>query len=132
MFTQSEAHCPVKINGFLSRTAGCVQGGSPTASCILSDSFKQPSSDPAPSERAGNVKAVDDQATLVQFRYQHDLTDHCVPLNRAEGDISAGEYLSRLFAPLFRRPGLAKGLESQNESVVFHAPNVLDLLRSVK
>ena len=24
MFTQSEAHCLVKINGFLSRTAGCV------------------------------------------------------------------------------------------------------------
>ena len=89
MFTQSEAHCPVKSNGFLSRTAGCVQGRSPAASCIISSSFNQTSSDSAPSELAGNMKTVNDQAILVQFRYQHDFTNNRICLKCAEGNISA-------------------------------------------
>ena len=94
MFTQPKAHRPVKIYGFLSGTAGRVQGQSSAASCVLSGRFDQAPSDPAPSERAGNVKAVDDQATLVQFRHQHDLTDHRVPLERAEDGISAGDFVN--------------------------------------
>ena len=86
MFTQPEAHCPVKINGFLSRTAGCVQGGSPTASCIISDSFNQPPPDPVPSVSAGHVKAVDNQTVFVQFRVQHDFTDDRIFLKCAEGN----------------------------------------------
>ena len=89
MFTQSEAHCLIKINGFLSRTAGCVQGGSPTASCIISGSFDQPSSDSAPSKLAGNMKAVNDKAILVKLRYQHDFTNDRISLKCAEGNISA-------------------------------------------
>ena len=89
MFTGSEAHCLVKINGFLSRTAGCVQGRSPTASCIISGSFNEPSSDSAASERAGNMQAVNDKAILVQFRVQHDFTNDRIPLKCAEGNISA-------------------------------------------
>ena len=89
MFTQSEAHCLVKIYGFLSAAAGCVQGRSPTASCIISGSFNQPSSDPAPSELAGNMKTVNDQAVLVEFRYQHDFTNDRISLKCTEGNISA-------------------------------------------
>ena len=121
MFTEAKAHCLVEINGFLSRTAGCVQGRSPTASCIIGDSFNQPSSDPAPSERAGNMKTVNDKAIPVQFRYQHDLADDRISLKCAEGNISAGQDLFRLFAPLFGRPGFGKGLVFQNEAAVFHA-----------
>ena len=89
MFAQSEAHCLVKINGFLSAAAGCVQGASPSASCIISGGFKQPPSDSAPSERAGNMKTVDDKAILVKFRYQHDFTDDRISGKRAEANISA-------------------------------------------
>ena len=89
MFAQSEAHYLVKTDGFLSAAAGCVQGGSPTTSCVISGSFNQPSSDSAPSERAGDMKTVNDQAILVQFRQQHDLSDDRVGLKRAEANISA-------------------------------------------
>ena len=88
MFTQFEPQCLVKINGFLSRRAGCIQGRSPTASCIIRDSFNQPSSDSAPSELAGNMKTVNDKATLVEFRYQHDFTNDRISVKCAEGNIS--------------------------------------------
>ena len=89
MFAQSEAHCLVKSNGFLGRTAGCVQGQSPTVSCVISGSFKQPPPDSAPSELAGNMKTVNDKAILVKFRYQHDFTNDRIFLKCAEGNISA-------------------------------------------
>ena len=89
MFAQPKAHCPVKSNGFLGGTAGRVQGGSPAASCKISGSFNQPPPDPAPSERAGHVKTVNDHTVFVQLRQQHDLSDDRIGLKRAEGDISA-------------------------------------------
>ena len=132
MFTQSEAHCLVKSNGFLSRTAGCVQGRSPAASCIIRDSFNQPSSDSAPSELTRNMKTVNDKAILVKFRYQHDFTNDRISLKCTECNISAWQYLSRLFASQFGRPGFGKGLVIQNEFAVLYAPNILNLLKSIK
>ena len=89
MFTQSEAHCPVKFNGFLRGTAGRVQGGSPAASRVISGCFNQSPSDPVPSVSAGHVKAVNNQTVFVQLRYQHDFTNDRISVKCAEGNKSA-------------------------------------------